>query len=764
MAKLPQTVDMQGPNGATASGRAVDFSSIGGALQSVSQDVERYDQSRKAADQEVAKRELQPILDRYNAEATERWSLYDGRTFGQDAAEAQHFDGAFQPLIDREDLPPGVRDAMRQQVTAVRSEVMTQATATAARVRGARFAADRDTNEASAARSVYQNVLMAWTDREDEILGSITDPAQIPTALAEGYRTLIDEQLAAHPPGVADRARASLEAQGVEIVMGAVHGREIAEDRQTRANVQDAADVFINRIGRTPALFDTIDTELQTIAQGLPAAERAEFIREQKEKGGASVLDGMIRAGQAAEAQAAIDAGQFDYLPATVLDGARGNITAAQNVMTEEKAFAQAELTSRFQSNLATITQGGVADTALIAEARLLMKPEEVVEMALAQREAVLNQPIVSGLRTMTSEQAEAAIQARERLAATEGARQAVAELRRVKDADFSLRASNPQLWARSPIGPADTRRTQVANLWNAFVANPTPEGAATYSRLSLDVQREGGIGERERRLIDPATAREMVAGLERPGVDSVASFQQLRAFTQAFGRNEARTMVELSQAGMTPRATGALMHFADNPVAMTRYANGLAAQVDSEARQSIDAAMTAEIAPYRRTVASGIGFTATLEAATTVANGLVARGENPRTAAQIALQPIMGGMTYTTTFAIPRTAGVTSTHAWASAVHRLGTLTRGDMSERFDIPPIAGYSQADRVRRFRDRVSEGTWVSAPDPDDGLVLMVDLGAGPRPLLSKAGPVTMTWAEIRADRNAVSRARDLYVGP
>lgn len=756
MAKLPQTIEMQAPNGAVASGRSVDFTSLGNALQGVGQEIERFDVARKDADQKVAQREVQPILDTYNAEATERWALYDGRTFGQDAVEATHFDQKLAPLLAREDLPPGVRDAIRQQATAARSSVMTRATATAAQVRGQRFAADRDANEISTAGRIYQDAMTAWADIEDETLGGITDPAQIPGALNSAFDALVTDRLASHSPGVAQRARASLDATRVQIVMNAVHGREIAQDAQTKANVGEGADLLVNRIARQPGIFDSVDAELGDLAQALPVADRAGWITAQKDRAAASHLDGLIRGGHADEALAAVEAGKFDYLPAQVLDGVRASVGRAQNEMTEQKAWQQADLRARLQQNLALIAQGGGADLSIISEARGLFKPEEVVAMLTQQRSAALTQPLLAGMRLMTDAQAETSMAQREALAATDAERQALVPIRKMKDDDFALKARDPAAWVTTPVTSADTARGRVRDAWRAFQAQPTPELALAYAGIALAVQNDGHIAEANRRLIPRDVAQTMVADLDKPGVDTSENIRRLATFSEAFGGNQARVMVELSQAGMTPRATGALMHYANDPVALGRYAIGLSAKVDSGDVQAVDRLIAEGLTDYRRTMASNEGYDATLAAARTVASGMIAAGERPREAVAAALKPITGDMVFGPTYAIPRSAGLSIVEVGAVSRRRLDGLISNRMA---GIQPVrvAGLTEEQSRRRLRDRVDEGRWVTKPD-ESGLIYMIDLGGGPRPLVSASGqPVQMTWAEIKREASRAMSA-------
>lgn len=757
MAKLPQALDMAAPNARVGGSATLDFGSLDNALQGVARTIERVDEGRRRADDEVAGRVVQETLDRYNAEATERWSAYDGRTFGQDAVEGAKFDEAFAPLLARDDLTDGERDSVTRQVQAARRQTMTRALATAATVRAQRFAADRDANEASAARRIVQETLVKWAEVRDTILKDWDGSQPLPEAVDAAFTTLTAQMLEPHPPGVGMRARDMLDGQRVQSVMNAVHGQEEARDAETLRNVGSAADLLVNRVRRDPGLLASAKAEAIEIAKSLPASARPKFLAEQDERLAGAHLDGRIAGGDADGALAAIDAGQFDFLPPSALEGARNAAHSQQQAMTEEKAWTQADIRARLQSNLEAIAQGGEPDLSIIAEARNAFKPEEVVEMVTQQRAARLTQPVMATIRLMTAAQAEELMQDRERRAATDAERATLEVIRKKKDEDFALRASDPAKWVVTPLGPTDSRG-RVRDAWLAFQANPTRQTADAYAGQALAVQNDGHIAERNRRLLPRETARTMVAKLEEPGVDTITTMRDMAAFVDAFGGNRARVLVELSQAGMTLRATGALMHYADDPATMARYTAGLAAKTDKADVETIDRELTRGLADYRRTVASDQGMEPTMAAARTVAAGLVAAGERPSQAARLALQPITGDLEFGRTFAVPRSAGIGVAQVQAVANRRITSALMNNLSG-VQVVRVPGLTEEQSRRRLRDRIDEGHWVTKPD-NSGLVFMIDLN-GDRPLTRADGkPFELTWAE--AAREAPAAMRSIFV--
>ncbi|WP_436355677.1 hypothetical protein [Brevundimonas sp. CEF1] len=756
MAKLPQALDMQRPNGAMSSGQALDFSSLDRALQGAAKQVERFDEARRAADDKIAGHVVSEFANKYTAAAAERWAAYDGRTAGQDTAEMALFDADSAPLLAREDLPDGVREAVRRQVSDLRQQTLTRVTATASQMRAERFASDRDANENAAAQRLVQDGMVEWQETEAEIRRSGAD---LTAALMPAWDGFVEKMLQPHPPAVRQRAAAIFERQRGQLVMGALREQEANAELQTRQNSTAAASQFVNRVRRDPALLANGTAELGEIAASLPHAARSAFITEWMQKAGAAQLEARIEGGQADAVEADIAAGHYDGLPPSVLEAARASVKHAQSVMTEEKAFAIANAQARHLQNLAAIARGEEADDSVIAEARGLVKPEELVGMLAEQQEAVRLRPFIQDMRKMDAAQAELELQRLEGLATTQAARNALAAVRREKDADFGLRGTDPAAWAQTPAGRSDRMRTAVAAAWANVKTNPTPAAAQDYAARALSVQAEAGIADANRRLIDRATARDMVAGLDAPGVDVSANIRRLAQFADAFGPHRARVMVELSRAGMTPRATGALMHYADQPQVLERYAAGLAATPTSDEKQRVEREMRTVLGDYERTMASGVGLDATKAAVRTAAFGSLARGENVADAVKAAADPIIGDWAYGKTFAVPRSAGVSVRTVEMAGNARLRRVMENDLSG-LRTPVAPGYTREQSQRRWRDVIEQGDWVTKPD-ETGIIYMIDLGRGPEPLVQKNGtPLEMPWSaatiEARATRDQMLR--------
>ena len=748
MARLPQSLDMQGPNGATASGRAVSFDSLDNALQSVASEVQRFDQTRKAVDDQEASRMLARAEAEYAAEAQERWQAWDAREPGQEAREAEHWQGKLAPLLDDPSLSDGVRDSARRLGRDLTVRIEGQAIATAAQGRAQRFALDRDNAERMAAVSVMQTGMARWHEREAALRQSLPADADWHAAYTSAWDAFVEGELAPHPERVRALAAPQFLAERGRMQMDVLTRQDRLRDATTAANISTATNALLNRIQRDPSVRSAFDREIREIASGLPQAAQATFIAEQTERADALAVDGRLAAGGLDGVEADLAAGRFDHLAPAVLETARGNLAAARSADSFEKALQRADVTERFQRNLTAIARGEAPDLSLLSEANGLFDPDEVADMLLQQQAASRLQPFMRDLYRMNPAQGEAALVRLEGEAATEAERKALEAVRADVRADLQRRATDPALAAMTPAGAGDTVRANVRAAFETLSVNPTPELAQRYATAALQVQGSMGVAVAQRRILPTERARELVAGLEQPGADAAANLSELWEFVGQFGPYAPRVMVDLAEAGLTNRALGAMMHYADQPQMLAYYTAGLAA-TGVENASAIREAVVEGTADYARTAASGEGLEATRAAAITVMTALVARGESLEDAKKIALRPIVDQYVYGEDIAIPKAAGVDARRWERDANDYLGTLIAGDMAqlEQGGDPRL----NADQNRRIlRDRIGRGRWVLNPR-ETGAVFVIETfdadGApqGPRPLAMRDGtPVTREW--------------------
>lgn len=749
MAKLPQSIDMQGPNGTVASGRAVDFGSLDRALQGVASEVQRFDQTRKAVDDDEASRMLARVEAEYAAEAQERWQTYDGREVGREAQEAAHWQSKLSPILDDPSLPDGVRDSARRIGRDLTVRIEGQAIATAAQGRAQRFALDRDNSERMAAVSVLQTGMERWHDREAALRQSLPADADWHAAMTAEWDRFVEGELAPHPERVRALAAPQFLAERGRLQMNVLATQDRLRDATTAANVSSATNALLNRVQRDPSVRSSFDREIREIASGLPQAAQGPFIAEQTERADAMTFDGRLAQGDLDGVETDLAAGRFDHLAPAVLETARGNLQAAREADSFEKALQRADVTERFQRNLTAIARGETPDLGLLSEANGLFKPDKVADMLLQQQAAARLQPFMRGLFQMNPAQGEAELVRLEAAAATDAERQALTAVRIEVRADFARRATDPALAAMTPTGAGDTVRSNVRAAFETLSLDAsTPELAQRYATATLQVQRDMGLAETQRRILPTSRARELVAGIEQPGADAAANLRDLWAFVGQFGPYAPRVMVDLAEAGLTNRALGAMMHYADQPQMLARYTAGLAV-TGGENAAAVRAAVVTGTADYARTLASGEGLEATRAAAITVATALVAQGETPENAARMALKPIVEQHVYGEDIAIPKAAGVDARRWEADANDYLGTLIAGDMAQlqQGGDPQLS----AEQNRRIlRDRIGSGRWVANPRETGGVYVIETYDAngtplGPRPLAMRDGtPVTREW--------------------
>lgn len=766
MARLPTVLEQPGPNGAVSRGVAVDFSGLDQAFQHAGNELQKYDESRKAADDAVAGREIEQAATAYQGGAIERAAAYDGRQPGYAAAELQAYDQTVAPLLAREDLPDGVRDSLTRQARELRVRFGSAAVNTEARARGQRAAADRDAAEQAEAFKA----VMAF----NEMFDGLEDAARaewdgatpgLADRLRGDFNLAREKVLEGLSEPVAERVRSVLQSREMTLQATAMAQEDEARDAGVLRTVTDGVRGLSNRAARDPSILNRWDEEFAPIRSMLPAHLRAEAEREAKQDVFARGLEARIEAGDFEAVQEEIAAGTYDWIDPGLVTRLGSAIETADAVRTVEDAQAEADLAAEIDRDLTGILEGRAPDASLIARAEALGGPDLAVKVRVDQAAAQRVRPLMSRLRAMDGAELSAELaRLGEGADDAEGAR--TLELARALiEQNQSLRGGDPATWAATPIGPGDRVGTEVRQRLAAFESAPTPEAAQAYARSTLSAQQAGGIGRFQRRILPSSTAQAWVAALDADGAPANALpelGQRLALFGPAYRGQITR---ELQLAGLKPADIGALTHFADNPRRMALYVQGrramaevqpaqgrrlgAAALVESDDRAAVDTALSRALQPYNAALASGTGMEATREAARVVAFGMVANGASVDAAVAAATAPMTEGWEFQGSWAVPTTAGLNVDRVKGNTRVLFANLLSGGGRDLY-APPSSRYTPDQSRRNYRDIVREhGRWRNLSD-GSGLELVTPSADG------------NSWVRVRdaEGRDVVRAWRDL----
>jgi hypothetical protein len=758
-AKLPQAIDMQGPNGAVTQGSAVDFRSLEQAFEGAGRELEKFDESRKKADDDIAVRELEAAQGTYQGGAIERATMYDGRQPGFAAGELEAYDATIGPLLAREDLPDGVRDRLTLRSRDLRVRVGAQAVATEARARGARSAADRDAAEQAEA---YKAVMAfnAIFDGLEDARRQEWDGAT--PGLAEGLRgdfALAREKvLEGLPAAVAERVRPLLQSREVTLQATAMAQEDEARDAGVLRTVSDGVTVLANRASRDPSVLARWDEEFAPIRSMLPAHLRAAAEKEAKQDVFGRALETRIDAGDFETVRSEIAAGRYDWMDPGVVSRLGSAIETADAVRTVEDAQAEADLAAEIDVDLRNILEGKPSDAGLIARAEALGGPDLAAKVRTDQAAALNVRPLMGRLRTMTSAELTGEL---ERLTAASGDAVGARTLelaRGLIEQNQTLKGGDPAAWTATAVGPGDRVANEVRARLTAFESAPTAESAQAYARATWTAQQASGVGQQQRRILPSATAEAWVEGLDADGAPATALpdlAQRLALFGPGFRPQVIR---ELGLAGLKPADLGALTHYANNPARLAQYVRSRGQPLnqlveDKDQRAAIDTALGGALAPYNAALASGQGSEATREAARATAYGLVARGVAVRDAVRSATAPMTDGWAFEGSWAIPTDGRVSEDRVRGNARVLFSNLTANRGAGLY-APPSDRYSPEQSRRNYLDIVREhGQWRNLSDGTG--VELVTPAAGGRGWVrvrDAAGrDVVKTWRELETYR-------------
>lgn len=761
---------MGGPNGAVTRGVAVDFSSLEQAFEGAGREVERFDEARKAADEEVAGRVVGEFVSQYSAGATERWAAYDGRELGQDAAEIGLFDAQAATIRDRPDLSDGEREAVRQQLQTQRAAIAARAMATAAETRARRFAADRDAFDASEANRTYDEFYPGWNERHDAITDAYDGTTDLPTELATAFEEYRAERMQGVPQRIADRLNPRLDTLKTQLVMNAVHGQEQAQTAIVARNATAGATALVNRVAANPGLLGQVDADVEAIAATLPALARPEFVERARNEAYSRGLEARVHAGDFEGVRAEIEQGRYDWMDPARVARLNEEIKAQDAIITVTDIQEAADLDAEQDQAIAAVLAGSDYDQSLIGRVTETLGPAAGVSLSQELESARRVRPLMLNYRTMTDAQVNEVLAGMAGEAGNAVGARTLAKAQELVQQHRALRNSDPAAYAATPVGPGDRIAAGVQERLTAFNSNPTPETARAYARATLTAQAASQIDERQRRILDAATADQWVAGLDADGVPGAALPDLARRLALFGPENRGQLVRELRLAGLTDRDYGALTHYGGSASKMDLYVQGRAALAqrqgqggravapsalveDEGQRRETARLLTSQLADYDRTLASGSGRGATREAAEVVAYSMVARGESPRDAVRAATAPMVDNWEFRDTYAIPTNRGldvrlITANTGWVVA----DLLAQNGAGLK--VPANPRYSPEQNRRNYRDYVdNQSRWLNGAD-GNSVYLAVPAADGVGWVTvtdAQNRPVVRTWDQLNRRR-------------
>lgn len=754
MAKLPQTIEMQGPNARVGAGSVLSFDSLDNALQGAARQIQQVDQARRETDEVEAARVVEEARQSWALGAGERAYAYDGREPGYAEAELKTFDDHFAATQNREDLPDGVKMAVGRRLRELRTETAGSLIATEARTRGQRSAADREASEQATAVRALMDVQAAFDEMEDRRRQEWDGVAPgFADGLRSDWRTAAEQALSSQPEAVQARLRPMLLSQEASLLARGLAAEDQSRDARTLTTVGEGLNAFVNRAARDPSLMSRFDAETAPMLEAAPASLRAKLRQDTWSQAQTAALDARIQRGEFDQVEQEIKAGRYDALDARTLDRLKDGVRSARANGVVTDAQAAADLEAAIQADLRGVLEGRQPDRTLQRQA-LLIGGEGLAAKVRIDQEAALNvRPLMGRLRTMRPDQAAAELET-----LTKNADDAVGartlELAREMVAQDAAARADPAAWTATSVGPGDRVAEAVRGRLRAFSDAPSPETALAYANATWIAQQQAGVPLQQRRVLSGAMAEAWVQGVtENGGVEQGLADLARRA--SLFGREyRPQVMRELALAGLSPADQGALAHYAASPSRLRLYAQARGQKptdlVPTKAeRDALDADLQEALKPWAEALSSREGAEAALEAAKVTAYGMVSRGERPRDAVRTATAAMTNGWTFFDGWAVPDAAGVEPRRIRGNAGLLVANLLR-NRGEGLATPPSDRFTPEQSRRSYADVVrSHGRWRNLPD-GSGVQLVTPAADGSRflPVRDARGQeVRRTWQQL-----------------
>ncbi|WP_312782003.1 hypothetical protein [Brevundimonas sp.] len=766
-------------------------------LGAVARDVAEWEgevQQTQLLEEEVQKLEddkaIEPLFnaltETFEPAFSEAGASWDGVSPGFARGVTGALDAAADPLMGREDLPPGQRDALTRRIGQYKQATAQRAIQFQAQRRGQVAAEQQAARQTAAVGGVMGQYMTQMAERR----------AAIDNAYDGSTGDYVEQVMAAHaevaakvfegvPAALQPRVQQQMEQQRMALMGQALDVGVRSEQAYLTSQSRAIGDQLINAVQTAPSMLDDALTQATAAVAGLPAGARGAALSGLQDGLIEGALGALIRDGKQDAALQRLNSGEFDTrlkpeTKARLLNQAQQKSEA----LDVNDWMARLTLNEQIRDDLASTAATGVGVGVDLATVAAVLGPREAAEYQIALNQAKEAHQAVSGYAAMTPAEIRAQIESlkpepgQAGFAEAQGRYEAAS---RAAEAEIKARTEDPAAWA---VRNAPHLAGSLSALGSGDAAAARRQAGA-YGLAQIELQKAAGLPLAEQRLLPKATASALVAAAQN-NPDRTQGLIGLGQVVQAFapppgasgetiaGAMHRQTMIlnELQKAGADNGDLAAALDLAGDPVRMGRYAaatrTGALEGMERKDRVALEAATDAALAPYLRSFAGmspGTVLTGGRRAmAHRLAADALARGGSVREAAAEGAAVLteryayvgQNGWRMPKAMAERRSDGpgreAVQTLVQRGAGRLLASLTAND-GAGFYAPADSGgrgLTEAQRRERYADAVAlRGRWMTTPD-DQGLVLMQPTLDGRwTAALDRSGrPIQQTWAQLQ----------------
>lgn len=311
-ARLPTSVDgVSAPRGAAPSTRTARPTDFG--LGDLAEGVMSVGKAFAVRDDRKAQDILRTEQQGFEPQFAERAAQYDGRESGWAARETAAFDDHFKPLLEREDIPQGVRIALSRQVDRYKADFGGRAINVESQRRagiiGEQQRVLQAQGEAAGMAAFQQTWGPGYQTLADTLDGSKSNHV---TQALELFDTSAKAAIEATPEPARAGLQMRMAAQRPTVMAQAMEAQDKAHDGYVVAQVKSTSTAYLNSVVSNPAGYDLAAQNADGLAAGLPARLQRAFVEEYRGNLAGARVEGLILKGDLDAAKAELDDGRYD--------------------------------------------------------------------------------------------------------------------------------------------------------------------------------------------------------------------------------------------------------------------------------------------------------------------------------------------------------------------------------------------------------------------------------------------------------------------
>lgn len=328
MARLPDSIDQGSVRAAAPSTNVAR--PVAGGLEDLAQGISTVGKALAVVDDKKAGQLLLEEQAKFEPVLAESAARYDGQQSGFASQATAAFDQHFKGVLEREDVPEGVRLALRRQADAYKADVGRRAIGIESEKRAGVIAGQEQVKQAQAVGAGFAAFQKSFGEAYQTLYdGFDGSKRNLVTGAEQTFEAARQAALKATPEAQRPALELRLAAQRPQILAQAMQAQDEGHAAFVAGKVKETGEQTLNSVLTNPAGYAMAAANADDLAAGLPSRLRKPFLDEYQGRLASARIEGLMFRGDLAGAQSELESGAYaKIIPPQRMEALMGEVQA----------------------------------------------------------------------------------------------------------------------------------------------------------------------------------------------------------------------------------------------------------------------------------------------------------------------------------------------------------------------------------------------------------------------------------------------------